>query len=120
MVYLVVFASCGALCFQNIGIEHVPAAPAALLLSTESLFGVTFAVLFFGDTLTITAVIGFALIAFGIAVSETFPTKERKFAVIHDRKRRNGALLHKKPRTLAGIAPKGPSFVESQRQNKLV
>lgn len=76
MVYLVVFASCGALCFQNIGIKHVPAAPAALLLSTESLFGVTFAVLFFGDTLTITAIIGFALIAFGIAVSETFPLKK--------------------------------------------
>ena len=76
MVYLVVFASCGALCFQNIGIKHVPAAPAALLLSTESLFGVTFAVLFFGDTLTITAIIGFALIAFGIAVSETLPLKK--------------------------------------------
>ena len=77
MTYLVVFASCGALCFQNIGNKHVPAAPAALLLSTESLFGVTFAVLFFGDTLTITAVIGFALIAFGIAISETFPLKKR-------------------------------------------
>ena len=78
MVYLVVFASCGALCFQNICIKHVTAAPAALLLSTESLFGVTFAVLFFGDTLTITAIIGFALIAFGIAISETFPLKKER------------------------------------------
>ncbi len=76
MVYLVVFASCGALCFQNIGVKHVPPAPAALFLSTESLFGVTFAVLFFGDTLTATAVIGFALIASGIVVSEAFPLKK--------------------------------------------
>lgn len=76
MVYLIVFASCVALCFQNIGVKHVAAAPAALFLSTESLFGVTFAVLFFGDTLTATAVVGFALIACAIVVSETLPLKK--------------------------------------------
>lgn len=78
MVYLVVFASCGALCFQNIGVKHVPAAPAALFLSTESLFGVTFAVLLFGDTLTTTSIVGFALIAAGIVVSEAFPLKKAR------------------------------------------
>ena len=75
MAYLIVFASCAALCFQNIGMKHVPAAPAALFLSTESLFGVTFAVLFFGDALTATAVAGFALIACAIVVSEALPLR---------------------------------------------
>lgn len=69
--YLVIFASCVALSLQNIGIKHVAAAPAALFLSTESLFGVLFAVLLFGDALTPFMVLGFACIAAGIVMNET-------------------------------------------------
>lgn len=74
-LYLVLFASCLALTLQNIGIKHVAAAPAALYLSMESVFGVAFAVLLFGDALTPLMLVGFACIAAGIVINETLPIK---------------------------------------------
>lgn len=75
MVYLVVFASCMALVFQNVGLAHVDPAPASLLLSLESVFGVVFSVLLYGEVLTFRLICGFALIFGAILISELLPIK---------------------------------------------
>ena len=54
-----------------------PPAQASLLLSLESVFGVVFSVLLYGEQLTSRLVSGFALIFAAILVSETFPLRKR-------------------------------------------
>lgn len=76
--YLAVFASCIALLFQNIAIAHVDPAPAALFLATESVFGVTFSILFLGEALSGPLFLGFALIFVGIVISEYLPLRAEK------------------------------------------
>ena len=76
MAYLVLFASCLALVFQNVGLAHVPPAQGALFLSLESVFGVLFSVLLYGEELSLQLIFGFLLIFIAIVVSETFPLKE--------------------------------------------
>lgn len=77
MAYLVVFASCVALVFQNVALAHIPPAQGSLFLSLESVFGVLFSVLLYGEELTIKLVAGFCLIFIAIIVSETFPLKAK-------------------------------------------
>ena len=77
MVYLVVFASCVALVIQNVALAHVPPAQASLFLSLESVFGVLFSVLLYGEQVGLRLVGGFALIFVAIVVSETFPLRRR-------------------------------------------
>ncbi len=64
-----------ALVFQNVALAHVPPAQGSLFLSLESVFGVLFSVLLYGEVLTLKLVAGFVLIFFAIVVSETFPIK---------------------------------------------
>lgn len=78
LAYLVVFASCLALSLQNVGVAHVPAAPASLFLATESVFGLTFSLLILGETVTVPMIAGFVLIGGAIVVSETFPLKKTR------------------------------------------
>lgn len=80
MFYLVIFASCVALVFQNVALAHVPPAQGSLLLSLESVFGVLFSVLLYGEQMTARLVVGFALIFGAIVVSEVFPEKFGKGA----------------------------------------
>lgn len=75
--YMVVFASCLAMVFQNVAQAHVPPAQAALLLSLESVFGVLFSVLLYGEQLTLALVLGFALIFAAIVISETLPRPKK-------------------------------------------
>lgn len=75
MAYLVVFASCVALVIQNVALAHVPPAQASLFLSLESVFGVLFSVLLYGEGVGLRLVVGFALIFAAIVISETFPLK---------------------------------------------
>lgn len=78
MAYLVVFASCVALGFQNVSLAHVHPAPAALLLSLESVFGVLFSVALYGEAITVRLLIGFVLIFAAIVVSEVLPLAWKK------------------------------------------
>lgn len=78
MVYLVVFASCVALVIQNVALSHVPPAQASLFLSLESVFGVLFSVLLYGEEVGLRLIGGFTLIFVAIVVSETFPLKRRQ------------------------------------------
>ena len=71
LAFLALFASLLALLFQNIALKYVPPAQASLLLSLESVFGVSASVLFYGESLTIKLVLGFSLIFIGIVISET-------------------------------------------------
>lgn len=81
ILYLALFASCLSLTLQNIGLAHVPPAPAALLLATESVFGVLFSIVFLHEIVTAFMVIGFTLIGAGIVVSEALPLKKRRIPV---------------------------------------
>ncbi|WP_172136942.1 DMT family transporter [Adlercreutzia sp. ZJ473] len=75
LFYLVIFASCVALVFQNVALAHVPPAQGSLLLSLESVFGVLFSVLLYGEQMTPRLLAGFALIFGAIVVSEVLPEK---------------------------------------------
>lgn len=76
LAYLVVLSSCACYVAQNVGLAHVPAAPGALILSLESVFGVVFSVVLYGERLTLQMVCGFALIFIAILISELAPTKQ--------------------------------------------
>ena len=71
MVYLVVFSSCGALLFQNIGQKYTAPATAAVLLSLEAPFGVLCSILVGEENLNAVMVLGFALIFLAVVCSET-------------------------------------------------
>ena len=76
--FLVLFASIVAFGIQNVALAYVPPAQASLLLSLESVFGVVFSILLYGETMTLRLVVGFALIFVAIVVSETFPLKKKR------------------------------------------
>lgn len=87
LAYLIIAASCIALLLQNIGLTHVPPAPASLFLATESVFGVAFSVALLGETLSQQMMFGFVLIFFAIVVSEYFPTSKFLKRVLAKRKK---------------------------------
>lgn len=77
LAFLAVFASIVAFGIQNVALAHIPPAQASLFLSLESVFGVLFSVLLYGEQLTGRLLLGFALIFVAIVISETFPLKKK-------------------------------------------
>ena len=71
LAYLVIFSSCGALLFQNIGQKYTAPATAAVLLSLEAPFGVLFSILLTDERPTALMFLGFALIFLAVVCSET-------------------------------------------------
>lgn len=71
LVYLVVFSSCGALLFQNIGQKYTAPSTAAVLLSLEAPFGVIASILVGEENLNGLMVLGFVLIFLAVICSET-------------------------------------------------
>ena len=71
LAYLVIFSSCGALLFQNIGQKYTAPATAAVLLSLEAPFGVLFSILLASERPTPLMFVGFALIFLAVVCSET-------------------------------------------------
>ncbi|MDF2985933.1 MAG: protein of unknown function transrane [Eubacterium sp.] len=71
LLYLAVFATAVALLFQNIGQKWTHPSAAAIILSLESVFGVMFSVMFYGEQLTLRLIIGFILIFIAVIISET-------------------------------------------------
>ncbi len=82
LLYLAVFATAVALLFQNIGQKWTHPSAAAIILSLESVFGVMFSVMFYGEQLTLRLLIGFVLIFAAVIISET------KLSFIRDIKKR--------------------------------
>ncbi|MDD5800531.1 MAG: DMT family transporter [Coriobacteriales bacterium] len=74
LAYLVLLSSCACTLAQNVGQNHVPSAQAALLLSLESVFGVMFSVIFYGEQVTVQLAIGFALVFVAVLMSEVPPS----------------------------------------------
>ena len=92
LAYLVIFASCGALLFQNIGQKYTAPSTAAVLLSLEAPFGVFFSILFAGERPTPLMFVGFALIFLAVVCSETKFSFLRKKRVDKVRPRDYNAL----------------------------
>jgi len=81
-VSLGVFGSFIAFLFQSIGQKNTNEAEAAILISTESLFGPLFAILFYNDPFNIYILLGIIFVFSGIVLSEiditVFFKKEEK------------------------------------------
>ena len=89
IVFLAVFASVIAFGIQNVSLAHVPPAQAALLLSLESVFGVLFSVLLYGEALTARLLLGFGLIFVAILINEVVgPRAAAKRAIVAHRRER--------------------------------
>lgn len=71
LLYLAVFSTAVALLLQNVGQKHTPPASASIILSLESVFGVLFSVVLYGEEVTPRLLFGFVLIFFAVVVSET-------------------------------------------------
>ena len=71
LAYLCVMATTAALLFQNVGQVWSDPATTGVILSLESVFGVLFSVVFYGDRLTPWMLLGFGVIFLGILCSET-------------------------------------------------
>ena len=71
LAYLCVLCTTVALLFQNVGQVGSDPSSASVILSLESVFGVLFSVLFYGDPVTPRLLAGFALIFVAVLCSET-------------------------------------------------
>ncbi len=69
--YLAFFATAVTMVCQTIGQNCVSECQASLILSLESVFGVLFSVLFYGEVLSMKMILGFILIFIAIVTSET-------------------------------------------------
>lgn len=78
VAYLTIFASLLALLIQNVALTRVPPAQASLIICLESVFGVLFSVIFYGEQLTLRLFVGFAIIFAAVVLSETgAPLRDR-------------------------------------------
>lgn len=71
LAYLCVMATTVALLFQNVGQIWSDPASASVILSLESVFGVLFSVVCYGDFVTAPMVLGFVCIFIAVVCSET-------------------------------------------------
>ena len=71
LIYLAIFATAIAQMFQFIGQKYTHPSAASIILSLESVLGVLFSVVFYGEQLTIRLIIGFILIFVAVVISET-------------------------------------------------
>lgn len=81
ILYLAVFSTAIALCLQNVGQKYTHPSAASIILSLESVFGVLFSVLLYGEKLTKQLILGFVFIFISVIVSET------KLSFLRSRKR---------------------------------
>ena len=80
LAYLCVMATTVALLFQNVGQIWSDPASASVILSLESVFGVVFSVICYGDEVSIKMLCGFVLIFVAVVCSETKFSFQRKKA----------------------------------------
>jgi drug/metabolite transporter (DMT)-like permease len=81
IVYLAVFSTAIAYLFQNMAHQYTTATKAAIILSTESFFGMVLSVLFLHEVLTARMVVGAVLIMTAILIAEVKPAYVKKRAV---------------------------------------
>lgn len=71
LFYLSVFCTAVALLLQNIGQKYTNPAPASIIMTLESVFGVIFSIIFYHEQITVKLFIGFLLIFLAVLISET-------------------------------------------------
>lgn len=71
VIFLAVVATTGGLLLQNLGQKHTHPSTASIILSLESVFGVLFSVLFYGEQMTAKLVVGFIFVFLAVIISET-------------------------------------------------
>lgn len=71
VLYLALFATAACLLLQNVGQKYTNPSEAAIILSLESVFGVLFSILLYGEKITPQIGMGFVLIFVAIIISET-------------------------------------------------
>ena len=76
IVYLGLIATALCLFFQSYGLKYADASIGGMILSLESVFGVLFAILIYGEHVTLRMYVGFAVIFVAIILSQREP-KER-------------------------------------------
>ncbi|MGX9135679.1 DMT family transporter [Rummeliibacillus sp. JY-2-4R] len=83
IVYLAVFSTMIAYLFQNIANQYTSATKSAIILSTESFFGMVMSVLFLHEMLTTRMIIGAVLIMVAILIAEVKPAYPKKQLMDH-------------------------------------
>lgn len=78
LVYLAVFSTAIAYLFQNMAHQYTTATKAAIILSTEAIFGMLLSVLFLHEVLTGRMITGAALIIVAILLAEVKPRFHKK------------------------------------------
>ena len=91
MLYLGLFSTMLGFLLQNVGQKYVRPAPAAVLLSTESLFGVVFSTLLLHESLSPRMWLGCGLIFLAVLLSETGLGLDPLLERLGGRKGRNAA-----------------------------
>jgi drug/metabolite transporter (DMT)-like permease len=71
LMYLAVLATAVALLLQNVGQKYTNPAPASIILSLESVFGVLFSIVFYHEQITLKVFFGFVFIFMAVILSET-------------------------------------------------
>ena len=80
LAFVVLFATIFAFGVQNIALARIEPTQASLILSLESVFGVVFSILLYGELLAVRLVVGFVLIFIALLVSEGIFSRKRKTA----------------------------------------
>ncbi|MGE7911941.1 DMT family transporter [Lysinibacillus xylanilyticus] len=78
IIYLAIFSTTLAYLFQNIANQYTSATKAAIILSTESFFGMVLSVIFLHEILTSRMVVGAILILLAILIAEVKPAHPKK------------------------------------------
>ncbi len=78
IIYLAIFSTTLAYLFQNIANQYTSATKAAIILSTESFFGMVLSVIFLHEVLTSRMVVGAILILLAILIAEVKPAHPKK------------------------------------------
>lgn len=78
IIYLAIFSTTLAYLFQNIANQYTSATKAAIILSTESFFGMVLSAIFLHEVLTSRMVVGAILILLAILIAEVKPAHPKK------------------------------------------
>lgn len=74
ILYAVVFCTAGAFLVQNVAQKYTTSTHAAVIMCMEAVFAAVFSFLFWGEALTLRALIGYALILAGVLITELSPS----------------------------------------------
>ena len=77
ILYLVLFCTALCLSLQTIGLRHVNATVATVILSLESVFGVLFSVLLYHEVVTVRMGIGFVVVFVAVLISQMEKAPEK-------------------------------------------